>query len=211
MKRINQRAGSLEEYARGYRYYGFNRDAETGAWTYREWAPAARRVSLIGDFNGWNRESHPLERNERGVWEIMLPPDALAHGQKVKVHVVGADGTGRDRIPAWITRTVQDTTTYDFAGEIWMPERPYEWRNNGFEPSRVEVPFVYEAHVGMGGEEGRVHTYREFADEVLPRISRLGYNTVQLMAVQEHPYYGSFGYHVSSFSPLPPVSASRRT
>lgn len=124
MKRINQRAGSLEEYARGYRYYGFNRDAETGAWTYREWAPAARRVSLIGDFNGWNRESHPLERNERGVWEITLPPDALAHGQKVKVHVVGADGTGRDRIPAWITRTVQDPTTYDFAGEIWMPEHP---------------------------------------------------------------------------------------
>lgn len=104
MKRIHQRAGSLEEYARGYRYYGFNRDAETGAWTYREWAPAARRVSLIGDFNGWNRESHPLERNERGVWEITLPPDALAHGQKVKVHVVGADGTGKDRIPAWITR-----------------------------------------------------------------------------------------------------------
>ena len=100
MKRINQRAGSLEEYARGYRYYGFNRDAETGAWTYREWAPAARRVSLIGDFNGWNRESHPLERNERGVWEITLPPDALAHGQKVKVHVVGADGTGRDHVPA---------------------------------------------------------------------------------------------------------------
>ena len=124
MKRINQRAGSLEEYARGYRYYGFNRDAETRAWTYREWAPAARRVSLIGDFNGWNRESHPLERNERGVWEITLPPDALAHGQKVKVHVVGADGTGRDRIPAWITRTVQDPTTYDFAGEIWMPEHP---------------------------------------------------------------------------------------
>ena len=199
MKRINQRAGSLEEYARGYRYYGFNRDAETGEWTYREWAPAARRVSLIGDFNGWNRESHPLERNERGVWEITLPPDALAHGQKVKVHVVGADGTGRDRIPAWITRTVQDPTTYDFAGEIWMPEHPYEWRNNGFDPSRVEVPFVYEAHVGMGGEEGRVHTYREFADEVLPRIARLGYNTVQLMAIQEHPYYGSFGYHVSSF------------
>ncbi len=99
MKRINQRAGSLEEYARGYRYYGFNRDAETGAWTYREWAPAARRVSLIGDFNGWNRESHPLERNERGVWEITLPPDALAHGQKVKVHVVGADGTAEIAFP----------------------------------------------------------------------------------------------------------------
>lgn len=91
-----------------------------------------------------------------------------------------------------------------------MPEHPYEWRNNGFDPARIEVPFVYEAHVGMGGEEQRVHTYREFADEVLPRISKLGYNTVQLMAVQEHPYYGSFGYHVSSFSLLPPVSARRR-
>lgn len=199
MKRISKHAGSLEGYAQGYRYYGLNRDPETGAWTYREWAPAARALFLTGDFNGWDRESHPLVRNERGVWEITLPPDTLAHGQKVKVHVIGADGTGKDRIPAWITRAVQDPSTYDFAGEVWMPEHPYEWRNNGFDPSRIEVPFVYEAHVGMGGEEGRVHTYREFADEVLPRIASLGYNTVQLMAVQEHPYYGSFGYHVSSF------------
>ena len=199
MKRIIQRSGTLERHAEGYRYYGFNRDSGTGAWTYREWAPAARGLFLTGDFNGWDRRSHPLVRNERGVWEITLPPDSLAHGQKVKVHVVGADGTGKDRIPAWITRTVQDPSTYDFSGEIWMPERPYEWRNSGFDPSRVDVPFIYEAHVGMSGEEERVHTYREFADQVLPRIAALGYNTVQLMAVQEHPYYGSFGYHVSSF------------
>jgi hypothetical protein len=68
-----------------------------------------------------------------------------------------------------------------------------------FDPASITAPLIYESHVGMAGEEPRVHTYREFADSVLPRIAKAGYNTVQLMAVQEHPYYGSFGYHVSSF------------
>lgn len=198
MKRLRQLYGSLEDCAAAYRYYGINRNQETGEWTYREWAPAARGLYLIGDFNGWDRSAHPLTRDKRGVWSITLPPDALQHGQKVKVHVVGADGVGKDRIPAWITRAVQDPATYDFAGEIWAPAEEYQWQHQ-FDPSRIEVPFIYETHVGMSGEAERVHTYREFADNVLPRVAELGYNTIQLMAVQEHPYYGSFGYHVSSF------------
>lgn len=199
LKRLRGRFGSLTNAGKRYEYYGFNRDAVTGEWVYREWAPGARELFLIGDFNGWDRSSHPMARDHAGVWEIRLPGDALRHEQKVKVHVVGADGERMDRIPAWIRRAVQDHETNDFSGQIWEPPQPHAWEHDRFDPSRITVPFVYEAHTGMAGEEERVHTYREFADHVLPRIASLGYNVIQLMAVQEHPYYGSFGYHVSSF------------
>lgn len=196
---ILRKWGSLSVFAEGYARLGFNRDAATGEWVYREWAPGARGLRLIGDFNGWNRESHPLQPTDTGVWEIRLPADALAHGQRVKVHVIGANSEGRDRVPAWIRYTEQDSQTYDYCGILWAPDAPYKWRNTRWTPATVSTPFIYEAHVGMAGEEERVHSYREFADKVLPRVAALGYNVVQLMAVQEHPYYGSFGYHVSSF------------
>ncbi len=196
---IVRKWGSLRAFAAGYERLGFNRDAATGEWVYREWAPGARGLRLIGDFNGWNRESHPLQPTDTGVWEIRLPAEAMAHGQRVKVHVIGANSEGRDRVPAWIRYTEQDAQTYDYCGILWAPEEPYQWCNTRWNPATIGTPFIYEAHVGMAGEEGRIHSYREFADKVLPRVAALGYNVVQLMAVQEHPYYGSFGYHVSSF------------
>ena len=194
-----RRYGSLMECANGFARMGFNRDPESGEWVYREWAPGARALYLIGDFNDWNRSSHPMQPGRDGVWELRLPEDSLPHGSRVKVHVVGADNVARDRIPAWIRYTQQDPATFDYSGVIWAPEQPYKWRNTRWNPANVKVPFIYEAHIGMAGEEERVHSYREFADNVLPRVAELGYNVVQLMAIQEHPYYGSFGYHVSSF------------
>lgn len=195
---ITAQAGSLAAYANGHKIIGIHYHAATACWTVREWAPGARSVALTGDFNGWNRESHPLAPVGQGVWQLQLPAAALAHGQLVKLHVEGADGSRRDRIPAFIRRAVQDPHSHDFAGQIWHPAQPYEWRHT-FDPQGIGAPLIYESHVGMAGEEPRVHTYREFADRVLPRVAAAGYNTVQLMAVQEHPYYGSFGYHVSSF------------
>lgn len=199
MERICRLYGSLLECANGFRRLGFNRDPETKEWIYREWAPGARALFLIGDFNGWNREATPMQRDMNGIWEVRLPADSLCHGMKVKVHVVGADNIHRDRVPAWIRFTEQDPATFDYCGLIWEPSQPYTWKNTRFTPANFKTPFIYEAHVGMSGEEERIHSYREFAETVLPRIARLGYNVVQLMAVQEHPYYGSFGYHVSSF------------
>ena len=199
MERITRKWGSLKEAARGYERMGFNRDAQTGEWVYREWAPGARELYLIGDFNGWDRSATPLQPDKEGVWQVRLPADALQHGQRVKVHVVGADRERRDRVPAWIRYTEQNPETYDYAGVIWAPEQPYRWKNAHWTPARIQTPFIYEAHVGMAGEEERIHSYREFADNVLPRVVATGYNTVQLMAIQEHPYYGSFGYHVSSY------------
>jgi 1,4-alpha-glucan branching enzyme len=199
-REIERKSGSLSAHSTGHRSTGihFLGAGPSPNWMVREWAPKARAIFLIGDFNGWNPESHPLAPAGGGVWQLRLPGDALAHGQKVKLRVIGADGSQRDRIPACITRAVQDPVTHDYSGQIWNPPQPYEWQHE-FDPSGIGAPTIYEAHVGMSGEEGRVHTYGEFADEVLPRISALGYNVIQLMAIQEHPYYGSFGYHVSSF------------
>jgi len=195
---IEASSGSLADYAVTHQTAGVLFDAVTQQWIAREWAPAAKAVSLLGDFNQWDRNSHALAPAGHGFWELKLAADALQHGQLVKLHIHGADDSRLDRLPATIRRAVQDPTTHDFSGQLWNPPAPYAWQHT-FDPSAIEAPVIYESHVGMSGEEPRVHTYREFADEVLPRISKLGYNTIQLMAIQEHPYYGSFGYHVSSF------------
>ncbi len=190
--------GSLSAYASGHKHTGIHHKTREDRWIVREWAPGAKAVSLIGDFNDWNREAHPLAPGSSGVWETSLPGNALRHGELVKLHIHGADDSRRDRIPACIRRAVQDPVTHDYSGQIWSPPDTYAWRHD-FDPASIDSPLIYESHTGMAGEEPRVHTYREFADDILPRVARAGYNTVQLMAVQEHPYYGSFGYHVSSF------------
>ena len=198
LKLIHESAGSIEAYAQLHKDLGVHFNERVGIWTVREWAPGARHISIIGDFNDWNTDTHPLEKGTNGIWETELDGSALKHGDKIKLHIHGADGSTRDRIPATIHRCVQDENTHDYAGQVWLPEKEYAWQNE-FDPSTLGAPLIYEAHVGMAGEEPRLHTYREFAANILPRIAKLGYNTIQLMAVQEHPYYGSFGYHVSSF------------
>jgi 1,4-alpha-glucan branching enzyme len=187
--------GLLGPVSQGHRYFGLNR-SDGGVW-YREWAPAAESLSLIGDFNGWDRDANRLERDEFGVWSLFLPDSAgLRHGARHKVHVVSAMG-GLDRLPAYSRRVVQEEDR-SFTAVFWDPE-PFDWRSPLPAPVESQGLRVYEAHVGMATEEGRVGTFLEFAETVLPRIVRQGYNAVQLMAIPEHPYYGSFGYHVSNF------------
>jgi 1,4-alpha-glucan branching enzyme len=200
--RIEATGGLLGAISQGYHYFGLNRgeqEGQPGVW-YREWAPGARALTLIGDFNGWDRTADPLSRDAYGVWSRFLPDsryaDRLTHGSLVKVHVQTAEGH-RDRIPAYIRRVVQEVQTPHFTGQYWQPPAPYAWQSAA--PTGRQAPRIYEAHVGMAQEEGRVGTFTEFRTNVLPRIADLGYNAVQLMAVQEHPYYGSFGYHVSNF------------
>ena len=201
--RFDSTGGLLGQISQGHRYFGFNRGefhGKPGVW-YREWAPAALQLRVIGDFNGWNRWANPMVRDEFGVWSLFFPDDTyasrLTHGSGVKVHVIGEDSTGTDRLPAYIRRAVQDERSGDWKGVYWNPPEPYAFKNE-LAPSNSALR-IYEAHVGMSREEPKVGTYAEFARDVLPRVAKLGYNAVQLMAVMEHPYYGSFGYHVSSF------------
>ncbi|MEO8415996.1 MAG: alpha amylase C-terminal domain-containing protein [Ginsengibacter sp.] len=199
---IEEAEGSLLNFAKGHYYYGVNFDNDRNGWSYREWAPNAQRLFLTGDFNGWDRYAHPLERNKNGDWEIFLPYEeyksTFIHGSKIKVHVQAGNGS-HDRIPAYMRKVIQDAETYDFSGHLWFPE-PFEWTDNKFNPAESsKQPIIYECHVGMAQEFEGVGTYREFADNILPRIKSGGYNAIQMMAVMEHPYYGSFGYHVSNF------------
>ena len=186
---------TLCDFANGHHYFGFHR--ENGGWYYREWAPAAEKMYLTGDFCGWDRHAVPMERKDGGVFEAYLPGDnALKHGQKVCAIVVH-NGQELERIPSYATYVVQDPVDYSWSAAIHAPQTPFRWTDRRFVPDKNL--FIYECHVGMAQEEGRLGTYLEFRDNVLPRIKALGYNTIQIMAVMEHPYYASFGYQVCNF------------
>ncbi len=197
-RRLLPGGGRLRDFANGHLYYGIHLTPQ--GWVYREWAPHAKSLHLIGDFNGWDRESHPLSRLDENSWEIVLPGvKSLAHGQHVLVQVIGADGATRDRIPLYVRRAVQHPESKRFLGQIWAPEAPFKWTDAAFSPVRATPPLIYEAHVGMAREQGGIGTYREFTRDMLPRIQKAGYNCIQLMGIMEHPYYASFGYQVTNF------------
>ena len=197
-RRLLPEGGRLRDFADGHLYYGIHLMPQ--GWAYREWAPEAKALHFIGEFNNWNRTSHPLARKEDGSWEIVLPGvRSLSDGQQVLVQVTGADGTIRDRIPLYIRRVIQIPGENRFVGQIWEPEKPFLWTDAAFSPVRAKPLLIYEAHIGMAKEEGAVGSYAEFTRDILPRVRRLGYNAVQLMGIMEHPYYASFGYQVTNF------------
>jgi 1,4-alpha-glucan branching enzyme len=188
---------SLADFASGHEYFGLHfRD---GRWVFREWAPNASAIHLVGEMSGWKEQkAFALERVGRhGIWEITLPADSFRHGNLYRLRVRWPGGEG-DRLPAWTRRAVQDPKTLIFNAQVWSPPTPYKWKNPRFRcPPGPRL--IYEAHAGMAQDAERIGTFREFTENILPRVSRAGYNTLQLMAVQEHPYYGSFGYQVSNF------------
>ena len=187
---------TLSDFASGYLYFGLHRTDK--GWTFREWAPNATHIYMVGTFNNWEEnEKYSLKRLKNGNWEINLPADAMRHGDLYKL-IVYWDGGQGERIPAWATRIVQDENTKIFSAQVWNPEKPFKFRKKTFKPS-TDPLLIYECHIGMAQQEEKVGTYSEFREKVLPRIAKAGYNCIQIMAIQEHPYYGSFGYHVSSF------------
>ena len=186
--------GRLSDFANAHEYYGFHH-TDSG-WVYREWAPGADAVYLSGEFNNWEATAAPLNPIGGGSWEVRLPEGTLRDGMRVKT-VVRNGGALSWHIPLYAKRVIQDPESFEWICEVWDPTAPYAWTDAGFAPD--SHLYIYESHIGMATEEYRVGTYREFADNVLPRVQDLGYNTVQLMAVMEHPYYGSFGYQVSNF------------
>lgn len=188
----------LSDFASGYLYFGLHK--QSYGWVLREWAPNATEIYLIGDFNGWQENSSYKMRRIKGTdnWEINLPANFIKHGDlyKLKIHWDGGEG---ERIPAWARRVVQDENTKIFSAQVWDPEQPYRFKNKGIFRPNINPLLIYECHIGMAQEDEKVGTYTEFREKTLPRIAKDGYNCIQIMAIQEHPYYGSFGYHVSSF------------
>ena len=189
--------GSLSDFANAYKYFGLHHLPE-GGWVFREYAPNATGIWLMGTFSDWKtKEEYSLSRLENGVWEVSLPEDALHNGDLYKMLVTWDGGQG-ERIPAYATRVVQDPDTKIFSAEVYDPENPYKFKVKKFVPD-VKPLLIYECHIGMAQDSESVGSYNEFREKTLPRIAADGYNAIQIMAIQEHPYYGSFGYHVSSF------------
>jgi len=188
--------GSLVDFANAYQYYGLHKEKK--GWVFREYAPNATGITLIGTFNGWTPSpDYDLKRLDNGTWEIHLDADMLHDGDLFKMLVRWNGGEG-ERIPAYATRVVQDDNTKIFSAQVYAPKRPYKFKVTDFVPDTKPL-LIYECHIGMAQQEEKVGTYEEFRKKVLPRIAADGYNAIQIMAIQEHPYYGSFGYHVSSF------------
>lgn len=186
---------SLKDFANAHNYYGFHK--VKGGWIYREWAPNADGLYLIGDFNGWDKHSHPLHKINDEDWEIFVEGiRTIPHKSRIKV-LVDANGRLSERIPLY-ARRVERNEDFDYAMILENPRKEFEWTDQDFE-IKNDNPLIYEAHIGMAGEEGKVSSYKEFEKYILPRIQKAGYDTVQLMAIAEHPYYGSFGYQVSNF------------
>ena len=196
-RRITAACPDLLDLASGHEYFGLHQTGD--GWIFREWAPNASAIYLVGDFCGWADDpAFALSRlTDDGQWEIRLPHALLTHTDlyRLRIHWPGGQG---DRLPAYARRVVQDPNTLIFNAQVWAPPNPYRWRDAKFErPNRP--PMIYEVHAGMAQQTEKIGTWREFTATVLPRVVEAGYNTIQLMAVQEHPYYGSFGYHVSNF------------
>lgn len=183
------------DFALGFHHFGLHRTAN--GWMFREWAPNATRIVMVGDFSDWQeRMEFELARSERGEWYGEFPAASLRHGQKYKLRVYWPGGDGW-RLPSYATYVVQDNDSVDFSAVIWQPPKPYRWRHKT--PAKPAVPLIYEAHIGMSSEAEKVASFKEFTADILPRIKQAGYNTLQLMAIAEHPYYASFGYHVTNF------------
>ncbi|MBP5135185.1 MAG: alpha amylase C-terminal domain-containing protein [Paludibacteraceae bacterium] len=195
-KNLIQGLKNLSEFASGHLYFGLHKLPQ--GWVIREWAPNATAIYLKGTFNDWQKlETFRFVNIGNGVWELNLPGNALQHGDLYKLQMEWEGGCG-ERVPAWARRVVQDDVTKIFSAQVWAPDKPYQFKIDKFKPN-TDPLLIYECHIGMATEEEKVGTYREFTQNVLPRVKKAGYNCIQIMAIQEHPYYGSFGYHVSSF------------
>ena len=187
---------TLSDFASGYLYFGLHKTSK--GWVLREWAPNATDIYLVGDFNGWQEdEAYKMTRIDNGNWEIKLKASQMHHGDLFKLKVKWNGGEG-ERIPSYANRVVQDDNTKIFSAQVWSPAKPYEFKKKNFKPDTNPL-LIYECHIGMAQDAEKVGSYVEFKDNILPRIKKDGYNAIQVMAVAEHPYYGSFGYHVSNF------------
>ncbi len=200
-RKINELTGGkghLADFANAYNYYGLHHLPDGEGWVLREWAPNATEIYVVGQFNNW-RECAPYKMRSvgDGNWELRLPERGMSHGDLFKLLVHWSGGQG-ERIPAYATRVVQDDQTKIFSAQVWSPEHPYEFQVHDFVPNTAPL-LIYECHIGMAQDAEKVGTYEEFRVNILPRVAAAGYNAIQIMAIQEHPYYGSFGYHVSSF------------
>ncbi|WP_344488414.1 1,4-alpha-glucan branching protein GlgB [Nonomuraea monospora] len=160
------------------------------------WAPNARGIRVVGDFNHWDGVAHPMRSLGRsGVWELFVPD--LGAGQRYKYQILGADGVWRDKADPMARRTevppmtasVIDKSDYSWQDDAWMVERRERQAQTG-------PMSIYEVHLGSW-RPGL--SYVELADQLSEYVADLGFTHVELLPVAEHPFGGSWGYQVTSY------------
>lgn len=195
-RELIQNHKSLSDFANGHLFYGLHRIGSE--WVFREYAPNATAIYILNEQNHWQKdERYRLNPIAGGSWEGIFHDDTFCHGQLYKLLIEWQGGAGQ-RLPSYARRVVQDEHTKIFNAQVWTPQNGFVFKNKNFTPTKDPL-LIYECHIGMATSEERVGTYSEFRRNILPRIAEGGYNCIQIMAIQEHPYYGSFGYHVSNF------------
>ena len=166
------------------------------------WAPNAKAVSVIGDFNNWDARRSPMRRlGESGIWELFLP--AAAEGDKYKFHVTQCDG-----------RVVDKTDPYGVYAEVrpnnasvLYPLKRYKWKDRRWMTARRKYDFrtapmnIYEVHLGSWkrAEGNRFLSYTELAEQLIPYVKEMGYTHIEMLPVEEHPFDGSWGYQVTGY------------
>ena len=166
------------------------------------WAPNAKAVSVIGDFNNWDARRSPMRRlGESGIWELFLP--AAAEGDKYKFHVTQCDG-----------RVVDKTDPYGLYAEVrpnnasvLYPLKRYKWKDRRWMTARRKYDFraapmnIYEVHLGSWkrAEGNRFLSYTELAEQLIPYVKEMGYTHIEMLPVEEHPFDGSWGYQVTGY------------
>jgi 1,4-alpha-glucan branching enzyme len=178
-------------------------DGDREVWHFAVWAPNALSVGLVGAFNGWDREKHPMEKQYDGTWELRLPRDLFSAGEPYKYAIRGADGAWHLKADpyAFFSELRPNTASrlYDMGGYPWQDEGWMEKRGqwNAF-ASPVNI---YEMHLGSWrrGEDGRLLSYSEIADQLIPYILEMGYTHIELLPVMEHPLDMSWGYQITGY------------
>jgi len=201
LNRMDQVEGGILEMAKGYNYFGCHVEPDK-TFVCRQWAPGAKEMWLMGDFNDWRPHEYPFEKLEFGRWQIKINSESGAckvkHLSRLKLVIRAEDGNIIYRLDPW-AKYVLPTPRNIYDHHFWNPpkEEVYQFKNP--KPKRPTSLKVYECHVGISSSEPKVNSYNDFSESVLPRIVELGYNAIQIMAVMEHAYYASFGYQVTSF------------
>jgi 1,4-alpha-glucan branching enzyme len=183
-----------------YRSLDGRADRDVTGAAFAVWAPSARAVRLEGDFNSWDGREHPMRQlGESGVWELFVP--GIGSGTGYKYVILGADGQWREKAdpmaywaevpPATSSRVFE--STHAWGDDVWMRERAQ--RQPVHEPMSV-----YEVHLGSWRRRhGQPLTWDQLIDELVPYVADLGFSHVELMPVMQHPFGGSWGYHVTSY------------
>ncbi|QJI11572.1 1,4-alpha-glucan branching protein GlgB [Pseudomonas sp. ADAK22] len=174
------------------------------------WAPNARRVSVVGDFNIWDGRRHPMRlRHPSGVWEIFIP--RLQPGAAYKYEILGAHGILPLKAdPMALATQLPPDTASKVAAPLQVDWQDHEWMQSRADKQKPSAPLsIYELHVGSwqceldeAGEVSRQYGWRELAERLVPYVQQLGFTHVELMPIMEHPFGGSWGYQaLSQFAP----------